>query len=163
MSTTTTPTHVWRPSSARRLVLDGFLPVPRGTLPAEPLSLTWPVKDPSDVLDYEFDIAAALVGNEGDSITTVGVSISPNGAGDLALNSVAVDGSTIVLWFAAGQAGTVYIVQITVATTNGRTIGRSALLPVQTLATTTAPASSLTTDQGAIITDQNGDPILLGS
>jgi len=163
MSTTTTPTHVWRPSSSRRLVLDGFAPVPRGTLPAMPLQLSWPTKDPSDVLDYEFDIAAALIGNEGDSIAAVNVLVTPNGTGDLTLNSVAADGSLVVLWFAAGHAGTVYIVQITATTTIGRTVGRAMLLPVQTLASAVVPASALTTDQGAIITDQNGNPILLGS
>lgn len=163
MSTTITPTHVWRPSFSRRVVLDGFAPVPRGTLPAIPLQLTWPAKDPSDVLDYEFDISAALIGNEGDSIATLNVMVAPNGTGDLILNSVAADGSVVVLWFAAGQAGTVYTVQITATTTIGRTIGRAILLPVQTLATSVVPASALTTDQGAIITDQNGNPILLGS
>ena len=163
MTTTTTLSHAWRPSSARRLALDGFIPVPRGTVPANSVALTWPAKDPSDVLDYEFDIEAALIGNQGDSIATVTVVVVPNGSGDLTVNSVAADGSSVVLWFADGNAGTVYSVQMTITTTNGRTIGRSALLPVQLLTSTRIPASSLTTDQGAIITDQNGDPILLGS
>ena len=35
----TTATHVWRPSGARRVVLDGFVPVPRGTIPAAPTPL----------------------------------------------------------------------------------------------------------------------------
>jgi len=164
MSSTTTPTpHVWRPSNARRIVLDGFLPVPRGTLPTTPPPLSWPAKDPSDVLDYEFDVGAALVGNEGDTIATVAVVITPNATGDLVLNSSAVDGSRAVLWFAGGQSGTVYVVQVTVGTTNGRTIGRAVLLPVLPLASATAAATALTTEVGATITDQNGNPILLGS
>ena len=47
----TTAQHVWRPSAARVLVLDGFLPVPRGTLPVSRVLPSWPAKDPSDVLD----------------------------------------------------------------------------------------------------------------
>jgi hypothetical protein len=164
MSTTTTPApHVWRPSNARRIVLDGFLPVPRGTLPTTPPPLSWPAKDPSDVLDYEFDVTAALVGNEGDAITTVAVAITPDATGDLVLNSSAADGSRAVFWFAGGQSGTVYVVQITIVTVNGRTIGRAVLLPVLPLASAAAAATALTTDAGATITDQNGNPILTGS
>lgn len=160
MSTTT---HVWRPSSARRVVLDGFAPVPRGTLPTTPAPLTWPAKDPGDVLDYEFDIAAALVGNRGDAIASVAVSISPNAAGDLTLNSTAADGANAVLWFSGGQAGTIYSVHVTVVTANGRTIGRAILLPVLPLAAAAPSSEALTTQQSAAVTDQNGNPILLGS
>jgi len=164
MSTTTTPaTHVWRPSNARRIVLDGFAPVPRGTVPTAPPPLSWPAKDPSDVLDYEFDVAAALVGNEGDAIAGVNVVISPSASGDLTLNSSAADGTKAVFWFAAGQSGTVYVVQITIVTTNGRTIGRAVYLPVLPLASASATATALTTESGTTITDQNGNPILTGS
>jgi hypothetical protein len=164
MSTTITPApHVWKPSSSRRIVLDGFLPVPRGTVITTPSPLSWPAKDPSDVLDYEYNIAAALIGNEGDAIDTVTVAITPDATGDLVLNSSAADGSTAVFWFSSGQSGTVYSVQITIVTVNGRTIGRTVLLPVLSLAASAVPTSGLTTDQGATITDQNGNPILLGS
>jgi hypothetical protein len=163
MSTTLTTPHVWKPSSSRRIVLDGFLPVPRGTVMTTPAPLSWPAKDPSDVLDYEFNIGAALLGNEGDVIETVTVAITPDATGDLVLNSSFVDGLNAVFWFASGQSGTVYTVQITVVTVNGRTIGRAVLLPVLPLASVTPSTGGLTTDQGATITDQNGNPILLGS
>jgi hypothetical protein len=162
MSTALT-THVWHASSARRLVLDGFLPVPRGTVPAAPAPLVWPAKDPSDVLDYEFDISPALSGNEGDGIAGVTVSITPNAVGDLTLNSSAADGAVVVLWLAGGQAGTTYSVAITTTTQTGRIIGRAVLLPVQALAVAVVPASALTTEAGAVVTDQSGNPILLGS
>ena len=156
-------THVWRPSCARRLVLDGFLPVPRGSVPAAPAPLAWPAKDPADVLDYEFDISAALLGNAGDGIASLSVAISPNGAGDVVLNSSTADGAVVVLWLSGGQAGTTYTVRITAATQSGRTIGRAVLLPVLALAAPIVPAGALTTLAGAVITDQNGNPILLGS
>ena len=158
-----TVTNVWKPSSARSIVLDGFTPVPRGAAPSMPAPLSWPAKDPSDVLDYEFDVASAFVGNEGDHIPSVSVTISPNGTGDLALNSAVADGCCAVFWFSGGQPSVVYTVQITVVTANGRTIGRSVLLPVLPLTSPAVPLTGLTTDSGATITDSAGNPILLGS
>src|SRR5437868_5812070 len=104
----TIATHVWRPSSARTIVLDSFVPVPRGTTAAAAPPLSWPVKDPADILDYQFDIAPALVGNDGDSIATLDVLITPSTPGDLVLQRSAVDGASAVLWFASGRAGTTY-------------------------------------------------------
>lgn len=155
--------HVWRPSSARRVVLDGFVAVPRGSVVTAPAPLSWPAKDPSDVLDYEFDISAALIGNEGDGIANVTVMVTPNATADLALNNVAADGTVVVLWFAAGQAGIVYSVQITVTTRNGRTIGRTVLLPVVSLGGLVSAQTALLGDAGTVIIDQNGNPILIGS
>ena len=77
--------HVWKPSNARTVVLDGFIPVPRGSMAIAPPPLNWPTKDPSDVLDYQFDITAAVVGNDGDSIATLDVTIEPNNPGDLTM------------------------------------------------------------------------------
>lgn len=159
----TTALHVWRPSGARRVVLDGFVPVPRGTILATPAPLAWPAKDPADVLDYEFDASAALLGNRGDTIATIDVAITPNATGDLALSSAVADGALAVFWFSGGLVGTVYVVQVTLGTTSGRTLSRAVLLPVQALATTAAPINALTTDSGTIVTDQNGNPILIGS
>jgi hypothetical protein len=159
----TTATHVWRPSGARRVVLEGFAPVPRGTVPAAPAPLVWPTKDPNDVLDYEFEIAAGLLGNRGDGIVTLDAAITPNGnAGDLTLNSATADGSIAVFWFGAGNVGVNYVVQVTLETASGRTFSRAVILPVQSLATVTAPVNVLTTDSGAIITDQSGNPIAIG-
>ncbi|MDR3525399.1 MAG: hypothetical protein P4L66_15010 [Acetobacteraceae bacterium] len=159
----TTATHVWRPSGARRVVLDGFAVVPRGTVPAAPAPLVWPSKDPNDVLDYEFEIAAGLLGNRGDGIATLDVSITPTGnAGDLVLNSATADGAIAVFWFSAGNAGTNYVVQVSVGTTSGRTLSRAVILPVLSLSTVSAPIDVLTSDTGAIITDQNGNPIAIG-
>jgi hypothetical protein len=155
--------HVWRPSGARRAVLDGFVPVPRGSIPATPAPLVWPAKDPADVLDYEFDISAALLANRGDSIATLDVSITPNAAGDLSVASTGADGAIAVLWLAGGQVGTIYNIQVTIGTADGRTVSRVILLPVQSLAVASAPTNALTSNTGLIVTDQNGNPILIGS
>jgi hypothetical protein len=162
MSGTTPVTHVWRPSSARRLVLDGFAPVARGATVTAPLPLTWPGKDPGDVLDYEFDISAALLGNEGDTLASASVTSTPSGPGDLVVNSLAADGAMLVFWLAGGVAGTTYTLKVSATTVAGRTVERALLLPVVALADPQPPASALTTNTGAVVSDQNGDPILLG-
>ena len=47
----TIATHVWRPSSSRRILLDAFIPVARGAPAIASPLLAWPTKDPGDVLD----------------------------------------------------------------------------------------------------------------
>jgi hypothetical protein len=152
--------HVWKPSNARTVVLDGFIPVPRGSAAVAPPPLNWPTKDPTDVLDYQFDIAPAVVGNDGDTISTLDVAIEPCNPGDLALNSASADGTVAVLWLSGGQTGTVYTVTLVIVTMNGRTIQRSILLPVLHLSVPPLPPSALVTDAGIILTDQNGNPVL---
>lgn len=152
--------HVSKPSSARTVLLDAFIPVPRGSTAVAPAPLNWPSKDPSDVLDYRFDISPALIGNEGDSIATLDVSISPDNPGDVTLDQAQVDGSCAVLWLSAGQAGTVYIVTILISTSSGRTLQRSILLPVLPLSTPIAPGDAVDISAGVVLTDQNGNPIL---
>lgn len=152
--------HIWKPSSARRVVLDAFVPVPRGSAVAAPPPLNWPTKDPADVLDYEFDISPALVGNQADAIAALGVSISPDGPGDLALASSAVDGAVAVLWLSGGQDGTIYTVTLSIGTDNGRTVQRSVLLPVLLLSQPPVPLTAIRTNAGLVITDQNGNPVL---
>jgi len=156
----TPASHVWKPSSARTVTLDSFIPVARGAIATAPPPLNWPTKDPADILDYQFDISPALVGNDGDSIQTLDATISPANPGDLTLNSTTADGPMAVFWFAEGQAGTIYTVTIAIGTTNGRTIQRSILLPVLSLSTPSVPVTALETNTGLVITDQNGNPIL---
>ncbi len=78
--------------------------------PLAPPPLNWPTKDPTDVLDYQFDITPAVVGNDGDAIATLDVTIEPANPGDLVLNSATTDGSVGDVWLSGGQAGTVYTV-----------------------------------------------------
>ena len=131
---TTVASHVWKPSVARTVTLDAFIPVPRGTTPRVPTTPSWPIKDPFDLLDYQFDITPALVGNDGDAIATLDIAISPANPGDLALTATAADGCRAVLWLGGGQPGTTYTVTLTIGTQAGRTIARSVALPVATLA-----------------------------
>jgi hypothetical protein len=152
--------HVWKPSKARTVVLDAFIPVPRGSAAVAPPPLNWPAKDPTDVLDYQFDISPAVVGNDGDTIASLDITIEPNNPGDIALNSATVDGNVAVLWLSGGQPGTVYVVTLVITTVNGRTIQRSVLLPVVCLSVPAVPPNALITDTGIVLTDQNGNPVL---
>jgi hypothetical protein len=111
--------------------------------------LAWPVKDPSE----------AIAGNEGDSIATLDVGISPNNPGDLTLQSSSADGDLAIMWFAAGFAGTTYAVTVTIGTNSGRIIGRTVNLPVLSLATPPVPPDAITDQTGAPIMDQADQPI----
>jgi hypothetical protein len=144
-------------------MLDCFIPVPRGSTAVAPPPLNWPTKDPLDVLDYEFDISPALIGNDGDAIATIDVTIEPSNPGDLALNSATADGAIAVLWLSAGQPGTIYTINIVISTVNGRTISRSILLPVLYLSVPPIPPNALITDAGVVLTDQNGNPVLIST
>jgi hypothetical protein len=156
----TIASHAWIPSVARVVTLDAFVPVPRGTTPAPPATPCWPLKDPGDVLDYQFDIAPALIGNDGDTIATLDIAVFPAAAGDLALTSITADGTRAVLWLTDGQPGTTYTITLTIGTQAGRTIARSVLLPVAALANPPVNPDSLLTSSGAPLVDQNGNPIL---
>ena len=156
----TNATHVTRPSTARRILLDAFIPAARGAVTAPPPLLAWPAKDPGDVLDYQLDISPALIGNDGDTISTLDIEIAPAQPGDLAMNSAAADGASAIFWFTGGQPGITYSVSVNIGTTNGRNIRRTISLPVIPLSVTSTSALSLQTESGFPITDHTGSPVL---
>ena len=155
----TPATYSWIPSTARVILIDGFGTIPRGTFQVPQPPPAWPAKDPSDTLDYVVDISEAIAGNEGDSIATLDITISPDNAGDLAVQSSSADGDQAILWLTAGFAGTIYAVTVTIGTNSGRVIGRTINLPVVYLATPVAGSNAITDQSGAPITDQDDDPI----
>jgi hypothetical protein len=148
--------YTWQPARGRVVTVEGFGPYPRGVLQTTPPPLFWPVKDPSDVLDYVFDLSDALAGNQGDAIATIDVSISPNNTGDLALQSSSADGDQAILWLAAGIAGTTYAVTVVVGTNSGRVVSRCVSLPVASLSTQSVSGNVITDQTGAAITTQTG-------
>jgi hypothetical protein len=156
----TVVSHVWKPSSARLVTIDSFVPVPRGTSATAPFPLTWPTKDPGDILDYILDIGPAIVGNDGDGISNVAISFSPSNPGDITLQSTTADGSRIIIWLSGGQAGTIYTITFFITTINGRSLQRSVILPVLSLSIPIAPAGAIVTTTGIVLTDQNGNPVL---
>ena len=155
----TQASYSWIPSTARVVVVDGFGPVPRGTLQTVPPALAWPTKDPGDTLDYVFDICEALAGNDGDAIATLDVAIYPDNPGDLTLQSSSADGDQAILWLTGGFAGTIYAVTVTVSTNSGRFLNRTVSLPVLSLATPPVSQSDIITETGVPITTQTDQPI----
>ncbi len=153
--------HIWRPSNARYVQIDGFVPTPRGPQIPPPTALAWPEKDPGDTLDYVFDVGPALTANPGDMISTLDVVISPANPGDLTLVSSAADGARVVLWLTSGQPLTTYTVTVTITTGGGRQLARSIALPVVSLASVPAPAGALTTPAGQPLTDPTGTPLTI--
>jgi hypothetical protein len=151
--------HVWKPSNARTITIDSFVPVPRGSAAIAPAPLNWPSKDPGDILDYQLNLEPALIGNEGDSIESVDIDADPSQPGDLSIDNVTADGYKIVMWLSAGQAGVTYTVTVVVALASGRTLQRSMLLPVVALSSPSVPANAIQTTTQDPITDQNGNPI----
>jgi len=157
----TPASHVWRPSSARLVAIDGFVPAPRGGGATAPAALSWPVKDPADVLDYLFDISDALTGDDGDAIGTLDASISPANPGDLQLAAATADGALAVLWLGQGISGTTYTITLSIGTVAGRNIQRSVMLPVLSLSNVPPPGTGLLTNSGAVVTDQTGNPLIV--
>lgn len=152
----TVANHLWRPSNARYVQIEGFVPTPRGAVAVSPQTSAWPMKDPGDTLDYIFDIAPALTANPGDAIATLDVTVSPDNAGDVSLVSASADGTKAVLWLSGGQAGTTYTITVSVTTAGGRALVRSIALPVMALSTIPVSANSLETPSGDILTGPNG-------
>jgi hypothetical protein len=152
--------HVWKPSDARIIAIDSFVPVPRGSAAVIPALLSWPSKDPGDVLDYQVDIRPALYGNESDTIEGVDISIDPGQSGDLALTNALADGSKVIMWLSGGQPGTTYTITIKVELASGRAIQRSILLPVLQLSSVVSPLGAIETSVDVPLTDQDGNPIL---
>ena len=48
----TPASHVWKPSCARSVTIDSFVPGPRGSSTIAPPMLNWPTKDPGDTLEH---------------------------------------------------------------------------------------------------------------
>ena len=152
--------HIKKPSDSRVVVLDAFVPVPRGSSFSAPPPLNWAAKDPRDALDYQIDISPVVIGDDGDTINTVDVSVVPSGAGDLAVVSSAVDGNRIIVWLSGGRPKVIYNVTVEMTTTNGRALQISILLPVIPLSSPEVPAGSIEISSGIILTDHNGNPVL---
>jgi hypothetical protein len=142
------------------LTIDSFVPVPRGSTATAPLPLSWPSKDPGDILDYQLDIEPAVDGNKGDTINSVDIEVDPSQPGDLSVDNITADGYKIVIWLSGGQAGTTYNVTVKATLASGRTLQRSMLLPVIALSLPSFPLNALETTTQDPLTDQNGNPIV---
>ena len=87
--------------------------------------LTWPAKDPDEVLDYEIDWTARLAG---DTINTSSW-IMPSG---ITQDSVTVSPTKVKIWLSDGTEGEQYIIQNRIVTNGGRTMDQSVKIKIKT-------------------------------
>ena len=90
------------------------------------MALSWPPKDPDEVLDYEIDWALRLDG--ADTITT-STWLVPVG---ITKDSDSKTTTTTTIWLSGGTEGTTYSLVNRVVTTQGRTFDQTAKLKLKT-------------------------------
>jgi len=103
------------------------------------VALTWPNKDPEEVLDYPVQFDDWLVpGCDIDSVTTPptvvqeGTSV-PGGLTDLVVDSIPVAGTALVVWLSGGTDNETYTFKITAQDTGTpvRTVVRRVKIKVK--------------------------------
>ena len=103
------------------------------------MALSWPPKDPQEVLDYPVQFNDWLV--EGCDIDGVGTpptvvqegTSTPGGLTDLIVDNVFVAGKSIVTWLSAGTSGESYVFKMTALDTGSpaRTVVRRIKIKVK--------------------------------
>lgn len=98
-------------------------------------------KSPDAVLDYKFDWKASTNSTgtsnwleDGETISTVEVTISPDNEGELEIHTAATRADTntsVVVWFSGGVANDTYIATCKIVTTGGRTDTRKLEIQVK--------------------------------
>ena len=89
--------------------------------------LSWPIKDPDEVLDYSINWTARLP--DDDKILTSTWTI-PTG---LTLNAQTIDGFITTVWMSVGVSGVTYKILNTITTQAGRTLQEAVQLVVRSL------------------------------
>lgn len=89
------------------------------------MSLSWPFKDPNEVLDYGVDWSARLAGD------TIAISAFTVIAGDVAINSNTNTTSATKVWLSGGTAGTDCTILNRITTAGGRTMDQTMRLKIR--------------------------------
>lgn len=89
------------------------------------MALTWPTKDPDEVLDYNIDWSDRLVG---DTIAT-STWIVPTG---IVADSQAKAATTTTLWLSSGTLGAKYDILNRIVTVEGRTMDQTVTMKIKT-------------------------------
>jgi len=88
------------------------------------MALTWPFKDPDEVLDYEIDWSDRL------GTDTIATSTYTVPAG-ITKNSSTNDDTTTTVWLSAGTEGETYSILNRITTAGGRTMDQTVKLKVK--------------------------------
>jgi hypothetical protein len=89
------------------------------------MALTWPPKDPDEVLDYQVDWSDRL---NGDTLSTSVWTISDPA---LVEDSSEISGDNTIIWLSAGTLGEAYDLLNRVTTTGGRTMDQTVRLRIK--------------------------------
>lgn len=89
------------------------------------MSLSWPSKDPGEVLDYQIDWSALLDGDTIDSSTFDVLS------GSVVVDSSSIDNVTTTVWLSGGTLNETCTVENTIETVIGRTFQQSVRLRIR--------------------------------
>jgi len=90
---------------------------------ADPMPLTWPAKDPDEVLDYEIDWTARLAG---DTITSSAWT-APDG---IIKTDESNTTTTATIWLSGGTDGETYSILNRVVTAGGRTMDQTVTIKI---------------------------------
>lgn len=93
------------------------------------MALSWPPKDPDEVLDYQIDWSERL---NGDTISTSSWTISGTGTTPLVEDSNEVSGDLSIVWLSGGTLGVKYTLTNRITTAAGRTMDQSVNLRIKT-------------------------------
>lgn len=90
------------------------------------MALSWPSKDPDEVLDYVHDWSARLASDPITGTPTATVTL-----GDVTIDSVSTSSNETTVWLSGGTNGTLCKVELECSTTGGRTFQETVQLWVR--------------------------------
>jgi hypothetical protein len=90
------------------------------------MALTWPNKDPDEVLDYTLDWSERL------GTDTIASSSWPDPPDGITIDSDVFDAAGTLLWLSGGTDGESYLFVNRIVTAGGRTMDQSVKLKVKT-------------------------------
>jgi hypothetical protein len=89
------------------------------------MSLSWPSKDPGEVLDYQIDWSALL---DGDTIDASSFAVL---SGSVVVDSDSIDNVTTTVWLSGGTLNETCTIENTIETAVGRTFQQSVRLRIR--------------------------------
>jgi len=93
--------------------------------------LTWPSKDPNEVLDYSLDWAGRLAGSPDDTIATTTATASPAGLTIDAHGVASGAPQKTTTWLSGGSEGVTYALSLRAVTTGGRTMDETVRIKIK--------------------------------
>lgn len=89
------------------------------------MSLSWPSKDPGELLDYQIDWSALL---DGDTIDSSSFAVL---SGSVVIDSSSIDNVTTTVWLSGGTLNETCTVENTIETAVGRIFQQSVRLRIR--------------------------------